>query len=686
MSSTRSVLWLLPFTASFNLVTHAKAEAPLVPLAYEPLPLGSISPNGWLKTELETSAAGLGGHLYDFYRFVKSSSWIGGDQEYSDLNEALPYWVNALVPLAYTLQDDRLKDQVHTIVDEVLSRTQSDGWIGPETLESGERMIWARTLLFLGLTNLADANSTYEKPIVDSLMRFNSLMNSMLKNNGTGMIWHPGDKPNEDDFLWFRSRSEDMMVSVQWLIDYHAGNNTEMLKENLDMLHEYGYKWEGWYTEHSYIKEDLYDLPESVTDDQWAFLHGVTIAEGLKYAAAVRRFTFNESLMTTAMNGVKWTMEYHGAPSGTILADERIDGLNPYYGSELCTHVETIYSLAYNYFAIGDPYYADRAELAAFNALPAALMGDWWSHQYMTEPNQPFSKNLSTTPFYDVNTQGQTFGVEPDYPCCTVNHPQGYPKFTLYSYVKKGTTGLVHALLSPATVTTQINGKQVSVNCETDYPFKNTLSYTIDSDTEFEFYLRVPSWSTGVTTQGLKDTPATDPKTGLMKFDIPSGTTKFTYSIGAEIQVTPRANDTVSIYRGSLLYALYIKPDISSGPPKFYNNQTDYPEGTYPPQAQDHVLLNTTEWNVAIDPATLAYDAGSGPLPEPTFQDGALPMYMTAQGCLIDWPLFLGAVPGSPIPKDDRNCLGDAFEVTLRPYGSAKLHMSEIPTIDLSGK
>ncbi|KAJ5081068.1 hypothetical protein N7456_013306 [Penicillium angulare] len=686
MPSTRSVLWFLPFAASFNLVTHARADTPLVPLAYEPLPLGSISPNGWLKTELETSAAGLGGHLYDFYRFVKSSSWIGGDQEYSDLNEALPYWVNALVPLAYTLQDDRLKEQVHTIVDEVLDRTQPDGWIGPETLESGERMIWARTLLFLGLTNLADANSTYEKPIVDALLRFNSLMNSMLKNNGTGMIWHPGDKPTEDDFLWFRSRSEDMMVSVQWLIDYHAGNNTEMLKENLDMLHEYGYKWEGWYTEQSYIKEDLYDLPESVTDDQWAFLHGVTIAEGLKYAAAVRRFTFNESLVTTAMNGVNWTFEYHGAPSGTILADERIDGLNPYYGSELCTHVETIYSLAYNYFAIGDPYYADRAELAAFNALPAALMGDWWSHQYMTEPNQPFSKNLSTTPFYDVNTQGQTFGVEPDYPCCTVNHPQGYPKFALYSYVKKGTTGLVHALLSPATVTTQINGKQVSVNCETDYPFNNTLSYTIDSDTDFEFYLRVPSWSTGVTTQGLKDTPATDPSTGLMKFDIPSGTTKFTYSIGTEIQVTPRANDTVSIYRGSLLYALYIKPDISSGPPKFYNNQTDYPEGTYPSQAQDHVLLNTTEWNVAIDPTTLAYDAGSGPLPEPTFQDGALPMYMTAQGCLIDWPLFLGAVPGSPIPKDDRKCLGDAFEVTLRPYGSAKLHMSEIPTIDLSGK
>lgn len=133
---------------------------------------------------------------------------------------------------------------------------------------------------FLGFMNLADANSTYEAPIVDAMLRFNGLMNTMLKDNGTGIIWHEGDKPNVDDFLWFRSRVEDMMVSVEWLLDFHPGKETKILKENLEMLHEYGYKWEGWYTEQSYIKEDFYDLPQSVTDDLWQFLHGVTIAEG----------------------------------------------------------------------------------------------------------------------------------------------------------------------------------------------------------------------------------------------------------------------------------------------------------------------------------------------------------------------------------------------------------------------
>jgi len=185
-----------------------------------------------------------------------------------------------MVPLSYTLNDERIKSQVHDVVDNILGRIQPDGWIGPETLAGGQRMIWARTLLFMGLTNLVDANSTYEKPIIDAMLNFNELMNSMLKNNGTGMIYHPGDQLSSDDYLWFRSRVEDMIVSLQYLLDQHPGNQTTLLKENIEMLHFFAFKWEGWYTEGSYIKEDLYNLPKSVTDDQWPFLHGVTIAEG----------------------------------------------------------------------------------------------------------------------------------------------------------------------------------------------------------------------------------------------------------------------------------------------------------------------------------------------------------------------------------------------------------------------
>lgn len=170
----------------------------------------------------------------------------------------MPYWVNALVPLSYTLQDERLKNQVHSVVHAILDRIQPDGWIGPETLDGGERMIWARTLLFLGLTNLADAISTYQVPVVNAMRRFKALMNPMLKQNGTGMIYHEGDKPSGDNFLWVRARAEGMIVSLQWLIHYHPSNQSELLEENIEMLHQFACKWEGWYTGSSFIKEDLY--------------------------------------------------------------------------------------------------------------------------------------------------------------------------------------------------------------------------------------------------------------------------------------------------------------------------------------------------------------------------------------------------------------------------------------------
>src|ERR1700712_5620091 len=100
---------------------------------------------------------------------------------------------------------------------------------------------------------------------------------------------------------------------------------------------------------------------------------------GLKAGAVVRRFTHNESLIDLSRRAVDWTFKYHGSASGTILADERLQGLSPFYGSELCTTVETMYSLSYLYQALGDTSFADQAEKAAFNALPAAVMGDWWA-------------------------------------------------------------------------------------------------------------------------------------------------------------------------------------------------------------------------------------------------------------------------------------------------------------------
>src|SRR5690242_2293558 len=74
--------------------------------SFRPLPLGAVKPRGWLADQLRTQAAGLSGHLHDFWPDVgPNSGWLGGNGESWERG---PYFVDGLVPLAYLTGDERL--------------------------------------------------------------------------------------------------------------------------------------------------------------------------------------------------------------------------------------------------------------------------------------------------------------------------------------------------------------------------------------------------------------------------------------------------------------------------------------------------------------------------------------------------------------------------------------------------
>jgi hypothetical protein len=676
------------------------ANRTLLPWTIAPLPLGTIKPAGWLRGELGAMADGLAGHELDMYPFVQNSPWLyppgsGQGSDYSGLHEALPYWFNGIVPLAYALDDNRLKQQAAQVLSEVLALRAADGWIGPET--GTERNFWGRVPFLLGMTQLAEAEPSLEGTVVDALGNFSNLTHTMLVNGGQGFSVCPG--MNSNDCSWGQARAHDLMLVMQWLLERYPGSQDTDLWESLDLLYSLNqFKWEDWYQDSVYQTVVAQPTPSNV---YFPYLHGVNVGQGLKASAVIRRNTYNDSLLDATWRGINWTFRDHGAPSGTVLADEIERDSSSFMGSELCTAVETMYSLTYLYHALGNNSLADMAELAAFNALPTMLTDDMWAHQYMSRPNLPLAANQIAQPALYTTASGAAaiFGLEPMYPCCTVNHVQGWPKLVMNSW-GRGNGALVHAILTPSSLNTTVNGGLVQIECQTDYPFADVLTYSITTEQPFDLFVRVPTWlaESGNATVSLSapvqntqsnSTVSPDANTGLHRIRIPAGLSTVTYTLSRPLRVEPRHNgNAISVYVGNILYSLDLAPSEQVTLPHPYTNPagpgtTEYNQ-TWP-EVRDYYYNATTAWNIAIDPATIklftANDSSAASLLR-AFGVNGTSNYLSVLGCEIDWPMISGVTPD--VPPINPACTAPGKEYRMVPYGGAKVHMSELPTVNFT--
>ena len=240
----------------------------VIPLTFQPLPLGAITPLGWMNDLLGLMANGLAGHQKDFYHYVNYSSWLGGSSEYSVLNEGFPYWFNGLVPLAYGFGDERLINQVHDALNYVLDHQQADGWLGPET-NGTARDLWARFPLFLGFIQVLEAEPSQTSRLLPSMYKFVNLMHSMLLRD-VGFLEY-----------WGEVRYQDMIISLQWLHENTPANNTQLLFDTMRLLRLRGRDWADYYDVGNYMFDDLDTMKPVVTAWSYSYpwVHGVNVGQ-----------------------------------------------------------------------------------------------------------------------------------------------------------------------------------------------------------------------------------------------------------------------------------------------------------------------------------------------------------------------------------------------------------------------
>lgn len=528
----------------------------LQPLAYRPLPLGSVTPTGWLKTQLKIQTSGLSGHLSHHWSKLHDSVWIGGRTgDIGLLHENTPYWLNGIIPLFFLMRNiardgkqwktiDRghrrthrslvhdLEGQVVTYVDSILDRQRDDGWIGPPPNEKDS--YWSRATLMLALTQMAEADPRRRPRIVDAMTRYLRFLHASIKTRPL--------------FNWSQARYLDILIGVYWLIDHRRPDEpAEWLVELCDNVRKQGVKW------------------EIMPPDQGQ--HNVNVAMSLKvYAVLHRRWPRGDN-NASSLRYARDIDEHCGQPTGLFLGDEmlpRIGTHNPSRGSELCSVVESMFSHSYSFSVFGDPAYIDVAESIAYNALPSTWAskrgGEMWSHQYFQRTNQE-----SALPTLDPDghvIDAHAHGVESGFACCTANFNQGWPKLAGHIFFTSGNAVAI-GYIAPARARIEEVGGGGTVDLATTYPFSDEFRVSGTFKRDLDILVRVPAWATraeiltGKTVRSLRGQNGTMVRVNVNRyFD-------FTVRLRPEIRLRRWYDDgAVSVHRGPIMYSFPLSPTL----------------------------------------------------------------------------------------------------------------------------
>jgi DUF1680 family protein len=631
-----------------------KNRAPLAANAFYPLPLGSVRPTGWLRRQLQIQADGLGGHLDETWPDVgPNSGWLGGTGESWERG---PYFLDGLVPLAYLLDDVRLKVKAQKYIDWTLQHQTSDGMIGPKSNDDW----WPRMVMMKVLAQYQEL--TGDQRVVPVLERYFAYQLQQLPN-----------RPLRD---WGKFRWHDEFLVVLWL--YNRNGDPKLL-DLARLLHQQGHDWQAQFTDFQYtapITSEFIKLNQGGSKDLELSSHGVNNAMAIKASPLWYLVSRSEGDRTALQRQLAALDRYHGLPNGMFSCDEHLAGLDPSQGSELCSVVEFMFSLEQSLAILGDPALGDRLERLAFNALPGTFTDDMWAHQYDQQPNQ-VECSLHRKPWTTNGPESNLFGLEPNFGCCTANFHQGWPKFAASLFMLSHDDNLVAAAYSPCEVRTMVRNTPLHVKEETEYPFRGTIRLTLNpvSPLRFALLLRIPAWASGATIQ-VNGTPEPPPEPNAF------APVQRNWNAGDVVEIKfplkPRAsrwfNNSVAVERGPLVFA----HGIGESWVKLGDRG----------MTADWQVFPMTAWNYAIavnpEDAADSVSVTEAPLSQRPFTAKPAPVELRVKARkLPSWRAEDGAA--NPVPRGPVSSDQPEESIAVVPYAAAKLRITAFPQLKSGG-
>jgi len=665
---------------------YRQNRAPLKEKPYLELPLGSIRPQGWLLEQLHRMRDGMTGHLDSIYPEVMGprNGWLGGD---GDGWERGPYWIDGLLPLAYILDDEALKEKVQPWIEWTLTHQSESGYLGPipfeeepeyePGLQRGMRRDWWPKMVMLKILQQY-YEATGDERVINALTKYFRYQLEELP-----------DTPLDHWTLWANRRGGDNLMVVYWLYNV---TGDEFLLDLGELITEQTFPWTT-----IFLNEENYDDPtdpwhyahmkrypfdpeeiQALTVSKLGGMHCVNFAQGLKQPVVYYQQHPEEKYLNSVKKALKDVKKYHGQPQGMYGGDEPLHGRNPVQGVEFCSVAEEMFSLETMLTITGDMELADQLERITYNALPPQASDDYMARQYFQAANQvELTDDLETS--YQTETHDGTdfvFGTLSGYPCCTSNMHQSWPKYVQNLWYATPDGGVAALLYAPSRVEMKVaDGADLEVEEETGFPFRDEVRFTLSlsQSATFPFHVRIPAWTDNarITINGEPWDGGMNGQTAILEREWQDGD-QVTLTLPMELKATQWYDFAMAIERGALVYALKIRDERKT---KDRDDHYRAFQEVYAVDDWNYALLQE-DLNQLSEAVEVVEKAWNGEYP---WNLENTPIELRMRGVQIpDWKL-VNSTPVFPAWWGGRSEEVALTEITLVPYGCTTLRITEFP-------
>lgn len=633
---------------------YVSNQTPLMPQQFVKLPVGSISPEGWLLKQLELQRDGLNGHLGEISAWLQKedNAWLktGGKWGW----EEVPYWLRGYGNLAYIMKDEAMLKETKFWIEGILKSQRKDGNFGPVQLNEGKQDFWPNMVVLWIVQSYYEYSNDVR--VIDFMSKYCNYLLTVP----------------DDDFLssyWENSRGGDNLWSVVWLYNRTGDKNLLALADK--------------------IHRNTADWTKSTQLPNW---HNVNVAQCFREPATYFLFNKDSALLEASYNVQSLVRRTFGqVPGGMFGADEnaRIGFFDPRQGTETCGFVEQMASDEIMLLISGDPIWAENCEDVAFNSFPAALMPDYKALRYITSPNHVVSDCKNHNP--GIDNSGPFLAMNPfSSRCCQHNHGFGWPYYAEHLIMATPDNGLA-AVMYTACKTKGIvgsNGVEVTLHEQTNYPFEESIRFKVStpSKVSFPLYLRIPSWCKNASIsingkiqniQGASGSYACINRewknNDVVELRVPMDFTVRQWQVN---------KNSVSVNYGPLTLSLKIDEvykkldsrETAIGDSKWQENADASAWPTfeiYPGSSWNYALMA----NLPITVERKAWPADNNP-----FTITNVPLEFKAKGRIVpEWMIdeygLCGVLPYENAKKSDKT-----DEIKLVPMGAARLRITAFPT------